>query len=116
MTTPIKVISLCIAALAVLFASSDPGHLPSAALVVPFALIFIVLFVGLSSLIGHTLSVQKRLRVALLGATLPTLLLVLQSLGQLTVRDMFTAMALFCIAYFYLSRTMRSADGLNNRG
>jgi hypothetical protein len=39
-----------------------------------------------------------------MGTALPMLILVLQALGQLTIRDLLTIVALFAIAHFYLSR------------
>jgi len=44
------------------------------------------------------------MRFALLCAGLPTLLLAMQSVGQLTIRDIVTLFVFFGITYFYMSR------------
>ncbi|HSW99244.1 MAG TPA: hypothetical protein VLF71_05395 [Candidatus Saccharimonadales bacterium] len=46
----------------------------------------------------------KSLRLGLMATSLPMLVLVLQALGQLTVRDLLTILTLFAITHFYLSR------------
>lgn len=106
-----KIASLCIAALALLFVSTRPNQLPSLVLIVPFLLLFLLFFVltkwALGKLGTHN---QSRTSLALLIAALPTLLLALQSLGQLTVRDIVMLLALFIITYFYMFRRTRSSN------
>lgn len=89
---------------------TNPQTLPSIALFVPFVLLFIVLTSSLSYVLGAVgVSAGSRLRFCLLGAAAPVVLLVLQSLGQLTLRDVLVILALFAFAYFYMSRLgMRS--------
>jgi hypothetical protein len=94
--------SLMLLLLAIL---TDPQRLPSVLLVVPFVLIFIILSAGISYVFGvYGLFKRRRARIGLVGATIPVLLLVLQSLGQLTVRDALAIFILFGVAYFYVSR------------
>lgn len=89
----------------VLFVFTDPNRVPSFVLVLPFILLFILLL----SLI--VLILQKRgmynsktLRIGMLCAAIPLVLLILQSIGQLTIRDVLAIAALFAISYFYMSR------------
>lgn len=92
-------------ALGLLFVTTEPNRLPSILLIAPFGLIFIVLFLSLKVFISRwNRSPLGTLKLAVLAAALPTLLLVLRSLGQLTIRDVITVVALFCLAYFYLGR------------
>lgn len=91
--------------LLLLLSTTNPQSLPSIALVLPFVLLFAVLASGLAFLLGLMGgSGRARLRFSLLGGAVPVVLLVLQSLGQLTVRDALVIFALFVVAYFYVSR------------
>lgn len=105
MSRTVKMIGLSTVALFLLLLLTDPRELPSVMLVTPFLLLFMILALGISLLLRYYgLAAGKRLRMAMVMAAFPTLLLVLQSLGQLTVRDTLAIVALFGIAYFYLSR------------
>jgi hypothetical protein len=71
---------------------------------------FILIFIGLLTVFAHVLqkrgmSPSRSWRVGALGAGIPLVLLILQSIGQLTLRDVLTIAALFSLAYFYVSRT-----------
>ena len=87
----------------------DPSTLPSFLLVVPFILMFVVLslvfYEGLILLRFDRLTARK---LAILCASLPVLLLVLQSVGQLTFRDVLVLFLLSVVAWFYIARTARS--------
>ncbi|HSW65883.1 MAG TPA: hypothetical protein VLI54_01955 [Bacillota bacterium] len=73
----------------------------------PFILIFITLFSLVRAFArNYAKPLSGNVRLAVLGAALPTLLLVLRSLGQLTLRDVITVMALFVITYFYVGRSV----------
>lgn len=80
-------------------------------LMVPFVLIFATIF-SLIRAFAHSYSrpLSANTRLAILGAALPTILLVLRSLGQLTVRDVVTVIALFAITYFYVGRATSSSS------
>ncbi len=85
--------------------STNPQNLPSILLVVPFIVLFVIilaLVIGASGIYGG--STPGRLRVGVLAASAPVILLVLQSLGQLTVRDTLAVFVLFGVAYLYMSR------------
>ena len=105
MTKAAKLTGLSSIILLLLLLSTDPQGLPSVVLVAPF----ILLFIAVSAAVSHALNTyglfkQKRLRIGLVSAAIPVLLLVLQSLGQLTLRDTLAIFALFGVAYFYISR------------
>jgi hypothetical protein len=94
-----------ITALALLLFGTNPRSINSVALVAPFVLIFLLLFL-LASSFFHSKGFARKTSwvIAAFVAVLPTLLLVLQSIGQLTIRDVATIAALFAIAYFYVTR------------
>lgn len=97
--------------LLLLLFGTNPQEISSAALVAPFALIFLMLFLVAAYFFrikGFTR--RSSWTMATFLALLPTLLLVLQSIGQLTVRDVFTIIALFVIAYFYTSHVDNPAN------
>lgn len=106
MRTTAKTIGSCLGLLAVLVFTTQPTRLPSVMLIVPFLLIFVVLSLTIALAIGwrHGGVGLKAIRAGCLGAALPVLLLVLQSVGQLTVRDSLTLCVLFGIIYFYMSK------------
>lgn len=93
---------------------TNPQELPSVFLVIPFMLMFTVIYWSTIEFLHfwyHGKSVSPGLvnavhprRIALLIAATPTVLLVLQSIGQLTVRDLVTVVLIFSLAYFYLIR------------
>jgi len=99
---------ICIASsiiLLLILLTTDPQSLPSVVLVAPFVLLFVILAVLISLIFGlYGLSRSGRLRAGMIGAAMPVLLLLLKSLGQLTLRDTLAIFALFAIAYFYASR------------
>ena len=88
--------------LVLLLFGANPRNINSVVLVAPFVLMFLILFLIMTYFFrarGFTRKVSWT--VATFIALLPTLLLVLQSIGQLTPRDVITIIALFAIAYFY---------------
>jgi len=101
-----KIIGSCLLILVALLCTTQPDRLPSAVLIVPFALMFVVLALVIALAIGwrHGGITSKHIRAGCTGAVLPILLLVLQSVGQLTLRDALTLFALFGISYFYMSK------------
>jgi hypothetical protein len=106
-----KIILICMVGLLLLMISTQPGRLPAFMLVVPFVLICTALaltFVRIFRWQG--MAFGKSLRLGLIATSLPMLVLVLQSLGQLTIRDLGTILAIFAIAYFYLSRLSKPAS------
>lgn len=85
--------------------NTDPKSLPSIALVVPFVLLFGILSIGIyKTFTLYGLFAGRRFKAVLVGAAIPVVLLVLQSLGQLTIRDVMAIAAFFIVVYFYMSR------------
>jgi hypothetical protein len=111
MKKPFKFVIAAITALLLLLFLTQPTSVPPVVLIAPFIIIFLVLTTLLAMLFGLSKrSVgTKQLQMGALSAALPTLLLVLQSVGQLTVRDALTIFLLFAITYFYLSKRKVSA-------
>jgi hypothetical protein len=102
---------LTLVTLVVLFLTTDPAHLASPFLIVPFFLIFSLLAFALLALLRLTdIYAPKRRAIVLVGATIPTLLLVLQSIGQLTIRDVLTLGAIIALSYVYISRLMTASS------
>src|SRR5688572_28213247 len=97
-----KLIALCIGILAVLLITTQPDRLPSWLLILPFAIIFIIFFLLIKSWFQKTGRVGKNIGLVMLLAAFPVVLLALQSLGQLTIRDFATILALFILVYFYI--------------
>jgi hypothetical protein len=98
----------CLIAL-ILFTVTNPSHVPPAVLVVGFMVLFGIFFSGFR-LIGRISGLKARLRplqyngLIIGAAALPVMLLALQSIGQLTIRDTFTLAIIFVAGYFYISR------------
>jgi hypothetical protein len=96
-------ISSTILLLTLLF--TNPERLPSIFLMLPFGLLFIVLVSAIYYALGFLgIRPRARLRIGMAAAAVPVLLLVLQSLGQLTPRDTLVVCALGALAYFYSSK------------
>lgn len=98
----------CIAGL-VFFSVTSPNTMPPAGLIFGFAIILGTIYASLKVILRVT-GLQPKLQAGqytglLFGGTvLPVLLLALQSLGQLTVRDVVALILLFAVGYFYMSR------------
>ncbi len=97
--------------LLLLFFVINPGRVPAFILVLPFILLFVVTlslalyFFEFKKSMEHA----KSVRLAALCSALPILLLVLQSIGQLTLRDVITMTILFVLSYFYIVRSAVSS-------
>ncbi|HUC90172.1 MAG TPA: hypothetical protein VMR45_05195 [Patescibacteria group bacterium] len=96
-----------------LITTTQPTHLPSVILVLPFVLIFSILALIIALLLAWQKGEMssKLVRAGCIGASLPVILLVLQSLGQLTWLDAVMLLASFFVAYFYVSRFRPTATG-----
>lgn len=89
-----------------------PNSLPVVLLIVPFVLVYAALysswrlFGGIRAryfILNSTQSPHNRLGMAISGSLV--LLLILQSLGQLTLRDVVTVVAIISLGYLYLTRS-----------
>ena len=111
MRTILKLAGCCLFLLAMLMFATDPRTVPSVVLILPFILVFGAVFLALLFVgVRQGLSRTRAARIAVFGAALPALVLVLQSLGQLTLRDVLTILVLFCIAYLYMTRISRKME------
>lgn len=101
---------------------SSPSKLPSAVLILPFLLLFIAIYTTALEIL-HLLRGGEQNRVVGMRASrprlisglfagFPVLLLVLQSIGQLTAWDVLTVVALFIVAYFYIIKSSVIFPGL----
>jgi hypothetical protein len=105
MTRTAKIALVGSTILLLILLTTDPRQIPSVVLVAPFLLIFVIVTATVAHLLGlYSLFERRRVRVGIVCAAIPVLLLVLQSLGQLTLRDTLALFALFAVAYFYISR------------
>jgi hypothetical protein len=86
---------------------TDPSHVPVPLLVIPFILLFVALYFSLCAVLTKYTSLQitRMRRVAASGASIGVITAALQSLGQLTLRDVIVAAALIAVGYFYIGRT-----------
>lgn len=76
-------------------------------MVVPFLWLFTAIFVTIWLIAGRVGSFaqrRKRLLIAGLTAALPTMLLVLSSINQLSAKDVILAGCIIVLSLFYLSR------------
>lgn len=105
-----KLAGLCLLLLGSLLLTTNPQTLPAVVLILPFIFVFLIVFLTILSLgSGYKVLGAKLVRIAVFGAAFSTLILILQSLGQLTLRDVLTILALTLIAYFYMTRVTRRA-------
>lgn len=105
MNSPILFAILSAVALIVFLTVTNPATLPSFLLIIPFALLFTAIYaVSYAAMRSLGLRRLRGLRLSLVGAGLPVSLLLLQSIGQLTLRDVLTILVFFMLAYFYISR------------
>jgi hypothetical protein len=96
---------------------SQPQKLPVLLLIVPFVLLFVALMStwavvvpALHRLLGKRgYAGARRLRVTVCGSAV--LLIILQSLGQLTLRDMITIGAIAVLGYLYVGRSRSERQG-----
>jgi uncharacterized membrane protein len=94
-------------ALLALILLTNPTRLPVPFLVLPFAILFIALYLSLSLLLQKysRLHPTRIKRTAAVSSSIVIVAFALQSLGQLTIRDVVVAVALIGIGYFYIGRT-----------
>jgi uncharacterized membrane protein len=97
--------------LGAIFTATSPDRLPAAIFVLVFAMLFLLIFLSISivcivlkrsGLVGWDKS--RIQRVAGLLAALPVFLLSLQSIGQLTLKDVLLTSGLLMLLYFYFNR------------
>jgi len=91
----------------IMLTATNPTKLSSLALIVPFFLLFLILWCASFLLLrASNLGRNRSLRLGIVLSGLPIGLLLLQSIGQLTIRDVITILVFFGVAYFYIDRIM----------
>lgn len=101
---------------------TDPAKLPSVLLIIPPLLLFFAIFFTVLEILAFmngkeqdkangNLPVRRPRSMAALVAGLPVMLLILQSIGQLTFWDVVTVIAIFCIACLYILRSVAAFPG-----
>ena len=87
---------------------SEPSRLPVVALIVPFVLLFAATYclwnLTQQARIRYLDRGKPHKRLGVVLCACAVLLLVLQSLGQLTLRDVITVAAIVFLGYIYVSR------------
>lgn len=89
------------------FVTTDPTNMPLPLLVVPFLWLFAVIFISILYLLSikHVFGARKRrILAASIAAALPVLLLVFQSIHQLTIKDVLLSVAIIAVASFYIEK------------
>lgn len=103
-------LSLSVIGFGIFLSLTNPDNLPIGLLTLPFVWLFIniyLLFLLIFDLLVErykTLSRLKRHELGILGASLPTLLLLLKSIDQLTIRDSLILIGIYVLLIFYISR------------
>lgn len=94
--------------MAIFLFGTDPNSLPLPLIIAPFVLLFLVLYIIAQVLVRRFLPKTKRsLRrgLGIIVAGLPVMLLVLESIGQLTARDFFIVIGLISLLVYYFRKT-----------
>lgn len=101
---------------AIILLLTNPKEMPSILLIIPFVLLFVANYVtamlvlnvaagtGANTTVARWRLIRPRV-IAVLVSGFPVLLLTLQSIGQLTARDLITSCVIFILAYFYIAKS-----------
>ena len=86
--------------------NTDPQKLPLPLLVLPFVWLFSVIFISTLLVLSKRPSVTKKQRVMVAGivASIPVLLIIFQSIHQLSLKDVLLSVSLVLLAAFYMLR------------
>lgn len=108
-TRTLALLAILYFSLPVFIVSTNPNQLPLPLLLMPFGLIFSILFVTIYLVGSRTrllrgLEQRRQYGVVGLLSGIPILLLVFQSLHQLTIRDVIIAISMVFATAFYISR------------
>ncbi len=85
---------------------TSPHHLPLILIMVPFILFFLLLFYAFYQIGGGSVNKHRRQRLIRAGllAFIPVLLLVLQTIHQLTGKDLLITGGLVLLTSYYLNK------------
>jgi hypothetical protein len=92
-----------------MLAFTNPQKMPLPVLIIPFILIFTLLYLPLRILLRYLypkIANRKLTAFSSLSAAFPVVCLLLQSVGQFSSRDFVTLVALFVVLWFYLNRAI----------
>lgn len=94
----------------VFFVFVDPNKLSLPLIILPFLIIFALLFYTLKFFLDliTTLSSHKKLLISLILSIMPTLLLVIQSVTQLSIKDIILSFGITIILVWYSLRYKNS--------
>ena len=112
MTTSVRVLTCCIVLCTLFFGLTNPTSTPALS-IAGFVVLVLLIASSLQLLLVIT-GLYDRLRpglrrgIVISVVSLPTMLLMLQSIGQLTVRDVITLGGLFLVGIFYINRVRKS--------
>ncbi len=88
--------------------STNPQNIAVGWLILPFIWMFILLFISslfvINSLSSDNIGSKKQFTTAIVVALVPSLILILDSVSQLTERDILLILVFGCIATFYAIR------------
>jgi|SRR5665213_356204 len=102
-----QVVGLSLGLIALL-SFTNPQRMPLTVLILPFILVFLILWISISTVLRYfstKLSVKKQRTLVSLLAAFPLFCLLLQSIGQFSIRDFITLTAFFIVLWFYINRT-----------
>lgn len=91
-----------------LFVLSNPSTLPLPLTILPHIMLFILIYLGANMIFKSTMFKNNHSMVRWLSlsvAAFPVLIIVLQSMGQLTARDVLIALSLIGLLIFYFRKT-----------
>lgn len=104
----ISVLTIAATALIILMLNTNPSELPLYLLFIPFFMIYIICYCAMyllvSFLVKERNTIVKRWLAGSL-AVLPVLLLILQSSGQISIRDVLIVAGLVIALLFYFKKT-----------
>lgn len=97
------------------FCVTNPRGISSPALIAGFVALWVVLYcvcrltLVATGLYGALTPVYRR-GIMMAGTVLPVLLFMLQSIGQLTIRDVLTIGGLYALGLFYVGRVLNAGN------
>jgi len=103
------IVALLYGGLLMFLLTTNPNKLSITWLIVPFVWLFLALFVSVQLLIDllrlhNTSSSKRQLTIAAVCAAIPTLMLLLDSINQLTIKDSLLIVALGVGGMFYVGK------------
>lgn len=98
-----SIFSVSLLAFIALLIQTNPTNLSSTILLIPFALLFLIIWSGSVAILRVSgMGKARAAKLSIVLASVPASLLLLQSIGQLGPWDIVTVAALAVIAYFYI--------------